>query len=63
MYRCSTDTAILTQILRGNVKKMEIKSIHSFLSTQGSKSVRKCACHSSKDHVVSVYISLIPASG
>ena len=50
MYKCNTDTAILTQILRGNVKKKvknsEMKSLNSFLSTQGSKSIRKFACHS-----------------
>ena len=54
MYKCNTDTALLSQILRGNVKKKsEIKSLNSFFSTQGSESVRKFACHSIKDHVVS----------
>ena len=61
MYKCNTDTAILSQILRGNVKKKkkkksEIKSLNSFFSTQESESVRKFACHSIKDHMVSVYM-------
>ena len=57
MYKCNTDTAILSQILRGNVKKKsEIKSLNSFFSTEGSESVRKFACHSIKDDVVSVYM-------
>ena len=37
-------------------KKSEIKSLNSFFSNQGSASVRKFACHSIKDHVVSVYM-------
>ena len=37
-------------------KKSELKSLNSFFSTQGSESVRKFACHSIKDHVVSVYM-------
>ena len=57
MYKCNTDTDILSQILRGNVKKKsEIRSLNSFFSTQGSESVPKFACHSIKDHVVSVYM-------